>query len=167
MIINTLITCDTKNAVIVKLVRGLLDLRKNGRWYNTQDNAFALMAMHKYYNAYENNFSNYVADLWVGEGHAGRTEFNGQTADTFVTQVPMKYLIEEKSSVTLAKKGQGRMYYRIAVEYSPKNLFLPPRDCGFKVSRTYSAVLDQKVCKKKIEEVKKQKQNEKQRNKKR
>ena len=33
----------------------------------------------------------------------------------------MKQLIaEEENSITLAKKGQGRLYYRIAVEYSPK-----------------------------------------------
>lgn len=30
-----------------------MDMRKNGFWYNTQDNAFALLAMNKYLKFYE------------------------------------------------------------------------------------------------------------------
>jgi hypothetical protein len=59
----------------------------------------------------------------------------------------MKHLIEEpESSVILAKKGQGRLYYRIAVEYSPKVrriLFIFNFFCVLKfVFRTFSCHLE-------------------------
>lgn len=141
-ILDALLKVDPTNPLIPKLTRGLLDGRKNGRWYNTQDNAFALIAMHTYYGIFEKIEPNFLTDMWVGESYAGRHEFLGRSADVHRVDVPMSYLVKEKgdNSVTLKKSGQGRLYYRIAVDYSPKELFLPPRNCGFEVTRTYHAV---------------------------
>ena len=37
----------------------------------------------------------------------------------------------------LAKDGPGRLYYRVGMQYAPRDLRLPPADHGFVVSRVY------------------------------
>jgi len=141
-ILGALLETDPKNGLITKMVRGLMDQRKNGRWYNTQDNTFALLAMHKYFTTQESIVPSFLADLWVGGGHAGQKEFSGYSTDVHSVSAPMSHLVKEDNSVTIGKSGQGRLYYRISIDYSPKELFMPPRDCGFNVSRSYHAVND-------------------------
>lgn len=55
-ILAALLSADPSNKIIPKLVRGLMDQRKGGRWYNTQDNAFSLLAMHKYRTIVTRNY---------------------------------------------------------------------------------------------------------------
>lgn len=39
--------------------------------------------------------------------------------------------------LVLAKDGPGRLYYRIGMQYVPRDLSVPPIDRGFAVARTY------------------------------
>ena len=56
----------------------------------------------------------------------------------------MHYLADEDSSqnLVLQKDGKGRMYYRIGMNYAPKNLTLDPADHGFHVERNYEGMDD-------------------------
>ena len=57
----------------------------------------------------------------------------------------MGMLTEHKGDVplTLQRDGkQGRLYYRIGMDYAPKSLRLEPADYGFAVERTYEAIDD-------------------------
>lgn len=49
----------------------------------------------------------------------------------------------------MAKEGPGRLYYRIGLDYAPKNLKLDAADCGFIVERTYHHVNHPEDVKKK------------------
>jgi uncharacterized protein YfaS (alpha-2-macroglobulin family) len=44
--------------------------------------------------------------------------------------------------VTLAKEGPGRLYYRLGLQYAPRDLDVKPLNRGFAVERTYQAVDD-------------------------
>ena len=54
----------------------------------------------------------------------------------------MSYLskLDGEQPLTIAKEGTGRLYYRLAFDYAPKDLELEPADHGFTVQRTYEAV---------------------------
>src|SRR5215813_1165984 len=52
IILEALIGDDPKNDLISKIVRGLLAARKAGRWKNTQENVFALLALDRYFAVY-------------------------------------------------------------------------------------------------------------------
>lgn len=45
VILEALVIGDPKSAVIPKLLKGLLSLRDNGRWTNTQENVWATIAL--------------------------------------------------------------------------------------------------------------------------
>src|SRR5699024_629449 len=49
--------------LIVKLVRGLETSRTRGRWGNTQENSFVLLALEHYFQTYEAQTPNFVANL--------------------------------------------------------------------------------------------------------
>ncbi|REJ78056.1 MAG: hypothetical protein DWQ47_17060 [Acidobacteria bacterium] len=130
--------------LIPKLVRGLLDHRKKGRWSNTQENVFILLALDKYFQAYEKVTPNFVTRVWLGEAYAGEQVFKGRSVDSNQLEIPMSYLMDQGglANLILDKNGPGRLYYRIGMKYAPKDLRLKPADYGFTVLRTYEAVDD-------------------------
>lgn len=146
IILEALIGDDPKNDLIPKIVRGLLANRVKGRWENTQENAFILLALDRYFQVYEKATPNFIARAWLGDGLAGSQEFRGRTTDSYQINVPMSYLMSSATpatqNLTLGKEGAGRLYYRIGMNYAPTSLQLKPYDAGFTVSRSYEAVDD-------------------------
>jgi uncharacterized protein YfaS (alpha-2-macroglobulin family) len=127
--------------LIPKLVTGLLAQRKRGRWLNTQENSFALLAMDRYFNTYEKTTPDFVARVWLGNDYAGDKAFKGRTTDYFTIPIPMKDVAaHDKQDLTIQKDGKGRLYYRIGMTYAPASLKLDSADYGFVVTRTYEGV---------------------------
>ncbi len=144
VLLEALVKVKPENDLIPKVVRGLLAHKKRGRWGNTQENAFVLVAMDAYFNKFEAQTPDFVARAWLGEGYAGDHTFKGRTTERARIDIPMGYLTETKGAqdLVLQKDGVGRMYYRIGMRYAPRDLRLDPADRGFTVQRTYEAVDD-------------------------
>ncbi len=131
--------------LIPKIVTGLLAHRKAGRWLNTQENTFALLAMDRYFQTYEKTTPDFVARVWLGNDYAGDHAFKGRSTDYFTIPIAMKDVAShDKQAVTIQKDGAGRLYYRIGMNYAPANLKLDPADYGFVVTRSYEGVDDPK-----------------------
>ncbi len=130
------------SGLIPKIVRGLLANKTKGRWKNTQENAFVLLALDKYFQIYEKVTPNFVARVWFGQNFAGEQKFAGRSVDSKSINVPMQYLqqTKEAQNLILDKQGDGRLYYRIGLKYAPKNLNLDAADFGFTVMRSYEAI---------------------------
>lgn len=144
VILEALIGDQPESDLIPKIVRGLLAHRTKGRWGNTQENIFILLALDRYFNTYEKVTPDFVARVWLGPTYAGEQTFRGRSTDTNLINIPMSYLVEQNgsSNLILSKEGAGRLYYRIGMKYAPRNLKLDAADYGFAVSRTYEAVDD-------------------------
>jgi uncharacterized protein YfaS (alpha-2-macroglobulin family) len=146
VILEALIGDQPQSDLIPKIVRGLLAHRKQGRWENTQENAFVLLALDRYFNTYEKVTPDFVSRAWLGETYAGEQQFRGRSTDQRQVNVPMRYLAEKpgEQKLTLSKEGAGRLYYRIGMQYAPRSLKLAAADYGFTVARAYEAVDDPK-----------------------
>lgn len=155
IILEALIGDQPKNDLIPKLVRGLLAHRIKGRWENTQENVFTLLALDRYFNTFEKVTPNFVARVWLGNAYAGEQDFKGRSTDRQMVNVPMRYLIENTRkqqpeaspldgtrNLIVSKEGQGRLYYRIGMNYAPADLNLKAAEYGFTVGRTYEAIDD-------------------------
>jgi uncharacterized protein YfaS (alpha-2-macroglobulin family) len=142
VILEAMIADQPQSDVIAKIVRGLLAQRTEGRWGNTQENVFILLALDKYFNTYEKVTPDFVAQAWLGNTFAGEQVFKGRSTDFNKFDVPMSYLLEQGgvSNLILNKQGAGRLYYRIGMKYAPHDLKLEPADYGFAVTRQYEAV---------------------------
>ncbi|HLG14839.1 MAG TPA: DUF6049 family protein [Blastocatellia bacterium] len=142
VILEALIADQPRSDLIPKLVRGLLGHRTQGRWENTQENAFILLALDRYFATYEKTTPDFVARAWLGEAYAGGHDFKGRTTERYHLSVPMKYLAETGATqnLVLSKDGPGRLYYRVGMQYAPASLKLDPSDHGFTVERVYEAI---------------------------
>ncbi len=144
IVLEALILDKPKSDLIPKVVRGLLAHRTRGRWGNTQENAFVLLAMDAYFNKFEKVTPSFVAQAWLGDAFVGEHEFKGRSTDRHHVNVPMSYLAKaargKDQDLILNKKGRGRMYYRVGMTYAPASLKLDPADHGFAVVRSYEAV---------------------------
>ncbi|HET9987981.1 MAG TPA: alpha-2-macroglobulin family protein, partial [Kofleriaceae bacterium] len=124
--------------LIPKVVTGLLAHRKAGRWMNTQENSFALLALDLYFHTYEKITPDFVARVWLGDDYAGDHPFKGRQTDYYQLAIPMKDVAtHDKAPLTIEKDGKGRLYYRIGMTYAPASLKLDPADYGFVVERRY------------------------------
>ncbi len=144
VLLEAMIGDQKDSTVIPKLVKGLLGHRKEGRWYNTQENAFVLLALDKYFATYEKTTPDFIARVWLGDRFAGDHQFKGRTTEYSHIGIPMAFLAADtqqggrkEQNLIIGKDGPGRLYYRVGMQYAPTDLKLPPADNGFVVSRLY------------------------------
>ncbi|HSF80912.1 MAG TPA: alpha-2-macroglobulin family protein [Anaerolineales bacterium] len=148
ILLDALIGDNPQHDLIPKLVNGLLAHTTRGRWGNTQENVFVLLALDRYFNTFEAQTPNFVARIWLGDTYAGGHEYRGRTTERHETLVPMAYLVDESlggggtQNLVINKEGPGRLYYRLGLRYAPTNLEQEPLDMGFVVQRIYEAVDD-------------------------
>ncbi|MFN8606771.1 MAG: alpha-2-macroglobulin family protein [Vulcanimicrobiota bacterium] len=140
LLLESMIATRPKHPLIPKLVRGLLDHRQAGHWENTQENCWVLLALDRYFHQYESVTPNFVARIWLGQASAGEQTFRGRDKDEKRLVIPIDRLNGEP--LTLSKSGAGRLYYRLGLDYCPRDLKQAPADYGFSVQRSYQAVRD-------------------------
>jgi len=144
ILLDALIGDQPQSDLIPKLVAGLLAQRKAGRWANTQENVFILLALDRYFNTYEAQTPDFVARMWLGADYVGEATFRGRTTDYQQVTAPMAFLAQRAGpqDLILSKEGAGRLYYRLGLRYAPTDLKLPAYEAGFAVQRVYEAVDD-------------------------
>lgn len=143
IVLQSLVTEVPDNDLIPKVVTGLLGNQNRGRWRNVYENVHILLALNEYFDTFESLDPDFVARAWLGETYALEEEFVGRSTDTLLTTVPMAdFIASGDSSLILDKDGEGRLYYRLGVNYAPDDLDLDPRDEGFVVERVYESVDD-------------------------
>jgi len=144
VVLDALMVETPTSDLIPKVVAGLMNGRNNGRWGNTQENVFVLLAMDRYFNTFEAETPDFVARMWLGESYVAEHTHQGRTTETQQTVAPMSFLVEQPGTqnLVISKEGDGRLYYRLGLRYAPTDLGLDPLDMGFVVQRTYEAVDD-------------------------
>lgn len=147
VLLGALIEAKSDSPLLPKLVRGLLDHRTKGRWSNTQENCWVLIALDKYFHKFESQTPDFVARMWLGDRLASEQQFKGRSKDENLVEIPLEQL-GKADSLTLQKEGTGRLYYRLGMTYAPVDLKLAAADYGFVVSRNYEALGDNRDVRK-------------------
>jgi len=144
VLLEAMLEVQPDHPLIPKVVQGLLDHRVKGAWGTTQENAFVLLAMNRYFRVAEAKTPDFVARVWLGDDFAGEHVFKGRTTERANIDVPMDLLAATGGAqdLVLGKEGPGRLYYRVGMRYAPKSLVLEPADYGFAVERRYEAIDD-------------------------
>ena len=110
--------------LIPKVVTGLLAHRKAGRWLNTQENTFALVAMDLYFDTYEKATPDFVARVWLGNVELDRNRLEA-------AEEHFRHALEIDPGLAAGWYGLGRIEARRgddrqAVEHFEKTLELQP-----------------------------------------
>jgi len=140
IVLGALLAVKSDDPMIEKLVRGLMRSRVQGHWSTTQANAYALLAMSRYYEMFEKEVPDFTARIWHGATYLLGRKFKGRSMDIVKTRVPMEQLLKDAAGdLIVAKKGNGRLYYRLGLKYALPGAKVSAEDRGFGVERTYLA----------------------------
>lgn len=144
IVLMAMLDAAPEDPMLPKVMAGIMasrDPMKGGRWGSTHTNAWALVAASRYFEVVEKEEPDFEAQAWLGKTFAGTFAFEGRSMTKQQQTIPMRSLLgTEADSLTLAKKGPGKLYYRLGLRYAPEDLKLDARSQGFVVSRKYEAL---------------------------
>ncbi|MEZ4426582.1 MAG: Ig-like domain-containing protein [Nannocystaceae bacterium] len=130
--------------LLPKVMAGIMaerDPREGGRWPTTHANAWALLSASRYFTTVEKEVPDYVARIWIDQTFAGQKEFRGRDMSVTDQHVPMRTLLDAgDQTLTLAKEGKGKLYYRLGLRYAPADFRMKAESQGFELHRSYQAL---------------------------
>ena len=153
MVLLALLRTHPSHPVVAKLARGLLEQRGSSGFRNTQETAYAVLALAEYARIYEKKTPNLTARAWVprlGAQPQWEAQFSGRSFGTQTIKLPMVQLLpalmpsagrpsgdpgDAPPGLILQLTGQGRLYYRVGLEWTPSATELPARAQGLRIER--------------------------------
>uniref|UniRef100_A0A7C3PGR9 Alpha-2-macroglobulin family protein n=1 Tax=Oscillatoriales cyanobacterium SpSt-418 TaxID=2282169 RepID=A0A7C3PGR9_9CYAN len=128
---------------LASLLQGLLNLRRNGVWQSTYDNAEALSALVAY-SQLQAEPPNFEASAQL----AGKTlvsgNFQSYQKPSVSAQIPIAELPRDRQTITLKKSGRGVLHYLVAFRYRLQGA-QPGRFNGLRVTRSLRLANQSKV----------------------
>ena len=127
-----------------KLVRYITQTRKqSGRWENTQENIFCMNALIEYSQTYENVKPDMKIVTFIDNKIIGDAIFNGMRNDAVVHTKRIESRDPgRKSEVIIERKGKGRLYYSVGMNYALLKPNTEPINSGIDIKREYSVERD-------------------------
>jgi uncharacterized protein YfaS (alpha-2-macroglobulin family) len=131
------------------MARWLLQVRKNGRWSNTQENAWALSALVSYYKRYEAEAPDFRAVARLGRDELTTALFKGRSTDAVSSHVPMSKLLAGSTAggtrdLVFQREGRGTLFYAARLQYVNAAPVLQGTDMGIRIQRRYEKYVDGK-----------------------
>lgn len=82
ILLEAFIDDPERQDLVPKLVEGLMSARTAGRWSNTQENVFVLLALDRYFQKYEGVTPDFIARAWLGDNFLSEQPFRGRSTST-------------------------------------------------------------------------------------
>lgn len=144
LVLNSFVRHGGPQELVPRMVRWLMQVRKKGRWGNTQENATAMEALVDYYKKYEAEVPDFRGVVALGPETLATPEFRERSTKAEVADLPMRRLVEkakpgERLDLTFKKDGTGTMFYVAQLKYAVDAILQDGMDQGFRVERQYAA----------------------------
>ncbi|HLT38410.1 MAG TPA: hypothetical protein VK034_19120, partial [Enhygromyxa sp.] len=140
LVLMAMLRTDPEHPLAPKLTRGLLEARRGGRWSNTQENAYALLALADYAAVYETVTPRFDGRVWLGNAALASVHVEGREfafEDAFTPMAELLVAAEQADErLILERAGVGRMYYRVGLEWASTATDKPARAEGIELTRT-------------------------------
>jgi uncharacterized protein YfaS (alpha-2-macroglobulin family) len=145
--LNSLIKANAPDQSYRAMVTWLLQVRKDGRWGNTQENALALESLVSYYRRFESTVPDFTAVAKLGDAQVSSAQFQGRSTGAKATDVPMSRLLASAPAgsdqpLTFTRTGAGTLFYSARLRYSVDQLFQQGSDQGLRIARSYAPYVE-------------------------
>ena len=130
MTLLAFVRASPDDPLVEPLARGLTRVRDRGQLRNTQENAYALLAMAGYTEVREAAEPNLDLRAWVGSEVVVDAGFRGRDLGT---QHGWRRVEGEAATVVVQREGQGRGYYRVGMRWMPDTVV--PEAHGIAITR--------------------------------
>ena len=136
----------TNPEIIDKLLQSLLNLRRDGTWESSYNNAQSFTALVKY-SQLQPTPPNFITRVKLANQKLGETRFNSYQNPSLQINIPMNQLPQGKRDLWLQKSGRGKLHYLVAYKYRLQGN-QPGRFNGLRLTREISKVNEEKVIQK-------------------
>jgi uncharacterized protein YfaS (alpha-2-macroglobulin family) len=128
----------------MKIVRSVTQTRgRGGHWENTQENLFCTGAIAAYARAYEQEAPSFTVAAALDGEKLGEARFEDRRAGAVRFERPLRPSDPgREAEIRLTREGRGRLYYRVALSWSPVELPTSPVDAGIELHREYAVQRD-------------------------
>jgi uncharacterized protein YfaS (alpha-2-macroglobulin family) len=148
IVLNSLTRADASAAAVSPMVRWLMASRVKGRWGNTQENAYALESLVRYYRKFETVVPAFRAVVRLGDQELARDEFKGRTTGIATRNIPMPQLQAANNAgaserpLTFSRDGTGTLFYTARLRYAVDALVQEGLNAGFDIARRYEPYVE-------------------------
>jgi uncharacterized protein YfaS (alpha-2-macroglobulin family) len=149
IVLSSLVRASDAGDALAPMVRWMMAARKDGRWGNTQENAYALESLVAYYRRFESVVPDFRAVVRLGNQELARDEFRGRSTAVTSRDVPTRQLQASRGDVagagrplTFTRDGQGTLYYAARLRYAIDALFQDGLDAGIQIARRYEPYVE-------------------------
>jgi alpha-2-macroglobulin len=147
IVLNSLVRAGISNTGATQLVRWLMTARKDGRWGNTQENAYAMESLVAYYRKYESAVPDFSAAATLGDAEIAREQFTGRSTGSTAKELTMAQVLGAGAPGTskplaFSRAGTGTLFYTARLRYAVDALFQEGLDTGFNIERAYAPYVD-------------------------
>jgi len=145
-VLTSLVRHGSNEPLIRGMVRWLLTVRRNGRWSNTHENAWALEALVAYYRRFETETPDFTAAVSLAGAEVARATFKGRTTNAEKRDIPMSALQAKGGSgprdLAFTREGTGTLFYMARLRYATGGPHPDSVDKGFRIERRYAVASD-------------------------
>ena len=143
MVIRALAAIEPRGALLPRLARGLLGMRKGGKWSSTQDAAWSLLALDDYRRVAEASVPDFDAIVYLNQEPVYSAPFHERRAvENEKTFAMGEVLRHGQGGETLGfeVRGRGKLFYEARLRYAKKELPTESLDRGFFVKKIIRSV---------------------------
>jgi hypothetical protein len=147
IVLGTFVRNGSDEELSKRMVRWLMRARKDGRWGNTQENAWVMATLVDYYRRYESETPNFAATVTLGTEKIASEDFRGRSTEMKPREFTMQQVLSkgpagQKLPVVFERDGTGTLFYMMRLRYASLERNLQPMNNGFQIERTYETVGD-------------------------
>jgi alpha-2-macroglobulin len=141
ILLQAVLAIDAKSPLAVKLARGLVKLRTGTSYRNTQEDAWALLALEDYRKAVEAETPNFGAEVFFADNQVGEFAFRGLPVHSETAKIPADILIQHPSAnVAVRVIDQGVVNYAMQLRMAKDGASYAAIDEGFSVEKLARAI---------------------------
>ena len=143
IVLGTLIRGGEDEELVKRMVRWMMSVRKNGRWNDTQENAWALESLVDFYRRYESEAPDFIGTVTLGTETLARETFKGRSTAAKTQQFSMQQVLAkgapgQQLPVAITREGTGTLYYMMRLRYAANVIHHDALNQGFEIERTYA-----------------------------
>jgi uncharacterized protein YfaS (alpha-2-macroglobulin family) len=148
LVLRAMLAARPNHPLAARLVKGLLDARKGGKWGTTQESAYALLAIDEFRKAQEKTVPDFVAQAWLGGQQVLEAAMSGRSSAAVHASVPASKAFDSSGAVLafqMAGQKKGTMYYEARLTYAKRELPQTPLDRGFFVQKSMRVIAPEAI----------------------
>jgi hypothetical protein len=147
IVLNSLVKAGAADAQFRPMVRWMMAARKDGRWGNTQENAYAMESLVNYYRKYEATVPDFKAVVTLSTGEIARAEFKGRSTESTSKDLPMAQVLAKGAAgssqpLTFTRDGAGTLFFTARLRYAADQLYQRGLDSGINIERIYAPFVE-------------------------